>query len=420
MLILIMSDTHSVDKSKIKMIVSDAINRGVELIIHPGDIQKEHIDAGLFGNLPVICALTENQSPMRNSDFVFAPANWCFTRPSEVDSAKMLLTDPEIKRILDQYIIDEEVSKLISERIGDANIRRLIELQSIADRIVNLGDLKIYVGHKRSYDVLTDSVRFNRFMNEVNQVCDGVSLICTGHTHHKFLIQKDQINWINPGAVMVMPAGVVPYDGYDYAIFNSDNNEVIFCHIPVVVANTNSCTVGIISDTGNISKLDEQYWWLLAEELMQRGTKYLICCGNHWIGDIGRAELGSFEIFYNLLPHQSDNASTPGNWHRINPDLPLVEIEGFNFLVQYNFGTDLSSRSEHDSLSIAKSLSRNYENRQIDFVVCGLGSDALFEDGGDIAIINPGDSRKKRKFATVCLPRSEITFGTVRAGSNIN
>jgi predicted phosphodiesterase len=298
--------------------------------------------------------------------------------------------------------------------MDDSAVKAIVEYINIAGRLVNLGSIIAYVGHERSHDVLIDKARFNEFLQRLNQVCDGVSLICTGHTHHPFLVQRDHVNWINPGAVMVMPSTVTPGDGYNYALYNSANNEVVFCRIPVVQSSHKPLTVGIIADTDNISQLDDRFWSQLAKEFSERGAETIIMCGNHWGGDIGRPEFDGFNVYFNMLPHQADIGSVPSNWHRINPDFPVVDVMGFKLMVKYNFGDGLSQEAEYGSLQAAKELSHEYNNHHIDFVLCGQSQDALFEEGEGIIILCPGDSRNRRKFATVCLPRKEITFGAVR------
>lgn len=404
MILGIMADTHRVGEEVIRQIVDDLIKRDAEIIIHSGDLEPCHMKADLFGGLPVVLALSRTQHPMLNGDFVFPPSQWHLTRPVVLDPTRMVIQDPLLRQAMEQM-------GLVMQ---DDSVQAVIEHINIANRLVDLGALKAYVGHERSHDVLNDKARFNEFLQRINQVCGGVSLICTGHTHHKFLVQRDHINWINPGAVMVMPSTVVPGDGYDYALYNSANNEVVFCRIPVVSGIHEPVTVGIIADTDNISQLDESYWRQLAREFHERGTQSIIMCGNHWGGDIGRSEFDGFEVYFNMLPHQTDVSRYPSNWHRIDPNFPVVDVMGFKLMVQYDFGDGLSKETEVSSLQAAKELSRLHQNHHIDFVLCGQSQDALLEDGEGIIILCPGDSRNRRKFATVCLPRKEITFGAVR------
>lgn len=102
MILGVMSDTHTDRLKALPHIIAEFRKRGVETIIHCGDLKPEHMKPEFFGNLPVICALTEDQG-----EITPPAANWRFTEPD--------------------------------------------------NRIVNLGEGKAYVGHKRSFDFLTGS-----------------------------------------------------------------------------------------------------------------------------------------------------------------------------------------------------------------------------------------------------------------------
>ena len=51
----------------------------VEAIIHCGDIEPRHLQPELFGNLPVFCALIEEQ--IGRKEFETPPAGGIFTKP---------------------------------------------------------------------------------------------------------------------------------------------------------------------------------------------------------------------------------------------------------------------------------------------------------------------------------------------------
>lgn len=412
MMIGILADTHGIDKRYVKMVADDLLSRGAGMFLIPGDFTSlDHFDPNLFGNKPVVCALVDGQHPKDNKDFVFAPPNWHFTLPGVVDPKDVIMNDPVVTAIIDQFVKDPEVRKALEDRL---NFRRIIDKMNIANRIVDLGVKKAYVGHRRSHDLLTDIIRAGQFMQEVNEVSDGVSLICTAHTHRKFLIQRGNMTWVNPGAVMIMPASVCPADGYEYVLFNTENNEVVFCRIPVEPIPGLPETVGIVADTGNITQLHAAYWENLALEFRNRGTSHVIMCGNHWHGDIGRRELDGMEVYYNLLPQQSRPGYVPGNWHQIDPSFPLVDICGNTFFIQYDLRAELDGQPEYSSLTKVMELSRQFPNRHIDFVLCGQSNDAILEEGDSIMIIAPGDARNKRSFVTVCLPeKRDITFSRV-------
>ncbi|MFA4871707.1 MAG: hypothetical protein WC610_01455 [Patescibacteria group bacterium] len=72
--------------------------------------------------------------------------------------------------------------------------------------------------------------------------------------------------------------------------------------------------------------------------------------------------------------------------------------------------------SEYQGIQFARKLSKQFH--RVDFVLCGLINEPLYEEGEEITIINPGNARNNRHFVTICLPRREITFGTVRLGND--
>ena len=61
MIIGILSDTHGDSMGATRHIIAEFKRRHVEQIIHCGDIIPEHVSRGLYGNLPVICALVDGQ-----------------------------------------------------------------------------------------------------------------------------------------------------------------------------------------------------------------------------------------------------------------------------------------------------------------------------------------------------------------------
>ncbi|MBI5766110.1 metallophosphoesterase family protein [Candidatus Falkowbacteria bacterium] len=353
----ILSDTHDIATNILEAVIGDLINRGVAMFIHCGDINEQHVKGDLCQGMPVVCVLTKAQK--FDSRFEFSPDRWRFTRPG-----------------------------------------------SIENRIVNLGPFKIYAGHERSMDVLRDPDKLAKFIQEIEDVCDGVRYIFTGHTHQQFLIQRGLITWINPGAVCDGS------DGYEFALIDTDKKEVIFTRIPQTKIFANPSTVGIISDTGNISQLDQYFWLQAAQEFHERDAKIIIHCGNIWLGDIGHPQWRDFEVYYYLLADQKNISDVPANWHLIPLEKPIVDVCGHRFCVEYDLGLDFFKRSEYQSIQFARELSQKYHH--VDFVLCGFINDPLYEEGADVTIINPGNTRNNRNFATICLPRREITFSTVR------
>lgn len=383
MLLGIMGDTHDVDASIIKKVAEDLKMRGAEIIVHTGDIEKQHLSIDLFCGLPVVCVLTRQQQ--FDVNFSFPPPGWTFTRPGN----SMISERDKSQEVLENTI----ASKL-----------------AIANRIINLGSVVIYAGHERSNDVLMNAVKFNEFINILNQVYDGVKFIFTGHTHHQFLIQRNGFSWINPGAVLPL------FFDHEYALVDTVKNEIIFTRLPQTKVDVRPQTVGIISDTGNISDRDGQFWQQLAIEFHERDVSTVIIDGGFRPNDIGRPELADFQVFYNLLPTVADNPSKPGNWHLIPNDNPVLEICSHYFLIQHKLGIDLDGKTEVEMVRYVREQSKKYQH--IDIVICGGIHDALFEEQQEVMIINPGDARNHRKFVTICFPRCEATYSSVRLGTN--
>ncbi len=355
MILGVLSDTHDIGNHVVESIVDEFKRREVNIVIHCGDIEPVHYNAELFGHLPVVCALIEEQRYDRN--FTFAPAGWHITKPN--------------------------------------------------DRIVNLGPFKAYVGHKRSWDFLFGSeANFEKIIHQISMNHDGVRWMFAGHTHHQIYKQGTPSSFINPGAVQD------GFDGHGFAIVNTDLKEVVFSRIPLVTSHNKPFTVGVISDTGNISQLDNRYWKKLLDEFVHRDVSVIIHGGNLWPGDIGREELSRFSVYYYPLASQDIPDNMPDNWNVISPEDPVVEIGNHRFFVQYDLGVDFFEQSEFQMSQSVRKLSKKYNH--IDYVICGLIHDALFAEGQEVKIINPGDARNQRRFVTICLPRNELTFGFVK------
>lgn len=357
MIIGVLSDTHDCNHNLITQAVEDLIKRGAEILVHCGDIEPQHLDAELFGGLPVICATTKEQ--FFDPQYVFPPSGWCFTRPG-----------------------------------------------SIMNRIVSLNGLKMYVGHERTFEALTDPLKVTNFLHQLNQVCDGVRLVFSGHIHYQFLIQRSGILWINPGAIVGNGDR-----GHAFALVDTDRKETVLTRIMPTAVECQPTTVGIVVDTGNVTQRQPDFWKQLAQEFYRRNATTIILAGNHWAGDIGCEAFKDFTVYYFLLPDQVLPDTVPANWHLIPRDKPVVNVCGHRFLIDYGWGVKVSEISEYEALKAAKQMMLEYH--QIDFVVCGLSRGALFEEGEDITILNPGDARTSHNFVTICLPRREITFSRI-------
>jgi predicted phosphodiesterase len=358
MIIGVLSDTHKDAKNALPHIVAEFKKRGVQLIIHCGDIIPKHLDAELFGGLPVVCALIEEQ--VGKEEFKNPPVNWTFTRPG--------------------------------------------------DRIYRLnGDESMYVGHKLSFEFLTGSEeKLIQKLNEIRRDHDGVRWLFSGHTHHQIFNQSRLINFVNPGAIEDS------FDGYEFAVINTENEEIVFGRIPKTIPTRETFSVGVISDSLNISEMDPDFWKLLVEEFKKRGVRNIIHCGNIALCDIGRPEFADFQVFYNLRPDQRSEKFY-SNWQQITVENPVVEINGYKFYVQLDLGAALLEKSEVDMHMLCLGLRRKYP--EISFVLCGFTNNASLEEGEQVRIINPGDISRDRNFSVICLPRNEITFGHVSVPS---
>ena len=354
MILGVLSDTHNIDRETILRIVDDFKNRRVECIIHCGDIEPEHLDADLFGGLPVICALIEEQ--MGKLEFENAPTGWTFTKPCG----------------------------------------RIVQIDKYQ---------KIYVGHKRSFDFLNGSEdKLIQTLQEIRKSHSGVRWFFSGHTHHQIFLEGYLINFVNPGAVKDS------FDGIEYALVNTDNREIVFCRIPKTKSIRPTFSVGVMSDSFDITSMDPGYWSQLNIYLKERDVSCLIHCGNIFPDDIGRPELKDFQVYYNLRSDQKTNRNFE-NWHLIQAENPVVIIDGYKFYVQLDLGADLLIKSELDMHKLCVGLRRKYP--EIKFVLCGFTNNSYLEEGETVSVINPGDTLKDRGVAIICLPRKEITFGHV-------
>ena len=352
MIIGIVSDTHEDKANALPHIMAELKVRGAEYIIHCGDIEPKHLDPKLFGGLPVICALIEEQ--VDRDEFRTPPAGWTFTTPG--------------------------------------------------NRVHRIGDMLVYVGHKRSFDFLTGSeAELLATMDKIRRDNDSLRLMPSGHTHHQISCQTRLVNFVNPGAVELS------FDGYEFALYDTGKNRTVFTRIPVTTPVIESFAVGVVSDSLNISDLDPAFWARLRQEFLELNVRHVIHCGNISVKDVGREELGEFEVYYNLRSDQR-KSDAPKNWHLIEPANPVVEINEYRFFVQLDLGADLNEQSELDLHRVSLNLRRQYHD--IRFILCGFTRPFL-EEGEQVRIVNPGYAVRDRSFAVITLPRAEILFGQV-------
>lgn len=351
----VLSDTHSDKMNAIPHIMDRFRKSGVELIIHCGDISRKHLKPELFGGLPVVCAMVEEQ--LDHVEFQTPPENWAFTRPGQ-------------------------------------RIHRINSHESV------------YVGHKLSFEFLTGSeAKLAQKLAEIRRDHDGVRWLFSGHTHHQIFKQGRLISFVNPGAVEDS------YDGYEFAIVDTDTEEIVFSRIPRVNPQCPPFSVGVISDSFTITQTSPNFWTGLRDELKRRGVSHIIHCGNISPADIGRPELSDFMVLCNLREDQQAVKNAATNWQQIPLDNPVVEINGYRFYVQLDLGAALVEKSEFDMHMLCLGLRRKYP--EINFVLCGFTHEAFLEEGEQVRIINPGNIINDEHFAVIFLPSNEITFGCV-------
>lgn len=368
MIIGVLSDTHRDKGGAIPYIVEEFKKRGVEMVVHCGDIIPEHVSNELFGGLPVVCALVEGQKddPVFNEK---CPSGWRFTHSGK-----------RITKLLD--------------------------------------GMMVYLGHKKHLDFLKASEeKFNEILTDLRQEFDGLRIVFGGHLHFQTFKQGQLVSFINPGAVEGSFGS-----GYEFAVVDTEGGEVVFSRILSTADDRQTFSIGVISDSLDISHRDSGYWERLAKELKGRDVSHIIHCGNIALEDIGRKELGDFSVHYAIRSDQKydheklhKEGKIPGNWKVISEESleegAIVDINGYRFFVQLDLGLKFMTVSELGMDSMAMQIRRKYP--QTEFVLCGFTREALFVEGQQVITINPGDVNTDRSFAVICLPRREITFGHV-------
>jgi len=357
MIIGVISDTHDIEDNVVRHVCAELrAKHKVSRIIHCGDIEKQHLRPELFGNLPVICALNKEQ--LEKEAFKNPPPCWQFTAPGE--------------------------------------------------RVRDVEGIRCYIGHKFSFELMTQSeASFKARLDALRKDHDGLRFAFAGHTHHQIFAQTQLVTFINPGAIKTSP------DGYEFAVVDTEIGQVIFSRIPKTRHLESSFTIGIVSDTLNIAKLDADFYKKLAQELKNRDVSQIIHCGNIALGDIGREELASFQVYFRLRPDQVPPKNIPGNWHLIPRDPPIVIINDRQFYVHPSLARIILEKSEAEMHRECLMISELHP--EICFILYGNTNDAYLSEelDGRTRIMNPGDALSSRNFATVCFPRCEITIGRV-------
>jgi len=364
----VISDTHKDSKNAIPHIIKEFKKRDVEIILHCGDLIPEHVSNELFGNFPVFCALVEGQK----DDPAFGvkkPIGWQFTKPNE----------------------------------------RVIKLPD---------DTLIYLGHKKHLEFMrATEEKFNEILTDLRQEFDGLRIVFGGHLHFQTYKQGQLVSFINPGAVEDALGW-----GYEYAILDTSTSQVVFSRILPTPDDRPTFSVGVISDSLDITHRDATYWARQAIEFQKRGVTNIIHCGNIALTDIGRPELKNFSVHYAIRADQKSDhekikktSTIPINWHVIAEenldDGAVVDINNYRFFVQLDLGLKFMTVNEVGMDSMAMQIRRKHPETQ--FVLCGFTREALLLEGQQVITINPGDVSTARNFAVICLPRREITFGHV-------
>jgi predicted phosphodiesterase len=351
----ILSDTHRDKANAIPHVIKEFKKRKVEVIFHCGDIEPKHLNEDLFGNLPVVCALIEEQKGMK--EFCFPPHGWRFTEPG--------------------------------------------------DRIVTLPNgLRFYIGHKRAFEFLTGAeTELMKTLESIRKDYDCVQWLFSGHTHHQIYKQDPLINFLNPGAIEDS------YDGYEFAVIDTETKETTFSRIPRTKPTKKPFSVGIISDSLNISELDVDFWANLAAKFKKRRIKNIIHCGNISLKDIGKKELSDFTVHYFLRKDQKNPSNVPDNWKLIPWEKPTVTLDGYRFYIQLDLGVTILDKSEIDMHRLSLQTRGDYP--ETNFILFGSTNYAFLEEGEQVRIINPGDVVRSRNYAVITLPTTEITFSSI-------
>jgi len=371
MIIGVFGDTHNDKQKAIPHIIAEFEKRGVQIILNTGDIAAKHVDKELFGNFPVFCALTDEQAQICELEkrtksisqipFCSPPPNWVFTHPGD--------------RIVDLLIGNEKV--------------------------------RVYLGHKRSFEILMGSENeLDKTLKTISRDYDDVILVLSGHTHHQIAMKNRGITFCNPGAVE-RSMGIA--GGYEYMIIDTDTNKLIYSRLPASQSIAPSLKVAMISDSLNISKRDPKFWKKLADTFLEANVTDIIHCGNIDLDDIGIEELNKFQIHYNLILNQK-KTEKPDNWHQTNNN-KIVELEGYQFFVQWNLSSDLLYKSELDMQRLALQIQKQHP--KINFILSGFTHTSFYEEAENLIFLNPGDIIQGRNYAIVEMPNYEITLGRI-------
>jgi predicted phosphodiesterase len=369
-----LSDTHEDKIKALPHIIREFGKQGVEIIVHCGDILSKHVKPELFGNLPVFCALTNEQTRIceaqrdatfsNNIPFCSPPDKWKFTHPQ----------------------------------------KRVIGLQTGKDKDNRI--VVAYVGHKRSFELLMGSeAKLQETLNQIKHDYDNVRYVFSGHTHHQICLKDGLITFINPGAIE-RPMGIA--SGCGYAIIDTEKDEIIYSRIPMSKSSAPPLKVAIISDSINISQKDPNFWGKLANTFKEKSVTDIIHCGNINLEDIGLPELSQFNVHYKLIENQ-ERIEEPDKWQEIKGK--TISINGYEFFIQWDLSSELIHKSEHDINCLALQIQKKHP--KIKFILSGFTHTAVYEEDPNVIFLNPGDIIQGRNYAIIEMPNYEITLGKI-------
>lgn len=364
MILGILSDTHRLKGNGFDRVLDAMEAAKVGRIFHCGDLVQEDQDAKKFRNIPVVCALVDNQAD--DPAFQNPPMGWVYTRPG--------------------------------------------------GRVIPFEHEVAYIGHKLAWNSLSQkSIEFHHGLDELRLKNEWLRYIFSGHTHLPFLNETGLVRIINPGAITGSISGYI-----EYALLNTESGELTFVQLYQTEPTIEKFVVGVISDSSRISLIDPNFWGLLRDEFIQRGVKHVIHCGNLLFPDVGRPEMADFQVHYNLRQDQLLRIhelpkDIPGNWHLVRENAeadPVVTINGYRFCVQLNLGATISEQSVVQTEQLCQGFREQFH--ELDFVLCGFTRNCTLIGGYIPYVLNPGDVINDRNFATIELgKRIAITFGHV-------
>ena len=349
---VVVSDSHNDCNGSLKPIIEAAMADGATQVIHCGDIDPINWNAESFCGLPVAVALTDGQVGDDRYRRELVPDNWQITVPG--------------------------------------------------NRVISVFVHLIYLGHKIGWDCLTKSIReVQQKIDLHRKERDALRHMFTGHSHQQFLLRDDLIDLINPGETL---------GKYQYALMDPDTGEITFTRLPFEPIPRSTVTkVAVIADTEKIAGIDSRFWATFAAALKEHGIRQIIHCGGFDTADIGRAELNDFQVFAYFKKDQFVSPEKmPANWHRLGGEHHLVKIDDYQCYVDYYLSEELFKDSGFDLNLFSQHFNR--EHPEVNFVLCGGTYITIYEEGGVMNFLDPGDAVRSRSWVEIEFPRMSVTF----------